>query len=177
MSAGETDTAAEAGGGWFTDPRASDALMQVTYLLGGAGIALGIYGLISGGGPKGLHWAVALMVGAVGIVSMVRHSVFHVSDARRAGVESDPFYMIELGFANGAIGLIALIAFFASWGTGAEVAVTLTYASYLGLALALFLYRRREKGMDGGTIFGASMWFLQVAFMFWLAIAAAIAVF
>ncbi|MHB8894739.1 MAG: DUF6790 family protein [Candidatus Geothermincolia bacterium] len=163
------------GGAWFTRPAVSDALMKATYVAGGAGIALGIYGLISGGGIKGLHWAIALMVGAVGLLSLVRHSVFHVSDARRSGVESDPFYMIELGFANGAIGLLALIAFFGNWGAAAEVALTLTYAVYLGLALILFLYRMKAQGVDAGKVFGACMWALQVAFMLYLGIAAAVA--
>ena len=54
------------------------------------------------------------MVGAAGVLTQFRHGVFHVSDARRTGVDSDPFYMIELGFANGAIGVLALLAFFGS---------------------------------------------------------------
>lgn len=169
------DSKSAEGQTWFEDPKASNALMMLTYVFGGAGIALGIYGLSSGGGPKGLHWALPLMVGAVGIISMIRHSVFHVSDAARAGVESDPFYMIELGFANGAIGILALIAYFGTWGPGAEAALMLTYAVYLGSALILFLYKGSTKGMDGGMVFGAFMWFVQVAVMFYLAIAAVIA--
>ena len=159
---------------WSENPNVSDAIMKATYVAGGAGIALGIYGLTSGGGAKGLHWAIPLMVGAVGILAMIRHSVFHVSDARRSGVDSDPFYMIELGFVNGAVGLLALLAFFGNWGTGAEVALTLTYAVYLAAAFFLFIIRAKAKGMDGGKIFGAVMWVLQVGFMLYLGIAAAI---
>jgi hypothetical protein len=115
------------------------------------------------------------MVGAAGILAMVRHSIFHVSDARRSGVETDPFFMIELGFVNGAIGLLALVAFFGRWGTGAEAALTIAYAVYLGLAFFLFMARARSKGMDGARIFGAAMWVLQVGFMLYLGIAAAVA--
>lgn len=107
---------------------------------------------------------------------MIRHAVFNVSDARRSGVDSEPFYMIELGFANGAIGIIALLAFFGSWRAPAEVALMLTYALYLGLAFFLAFVRIRSKGFDGGNIFGLCMWLLQVGFMFYFAIAAGIAV-
>jgi len=160
---------------WWAGPKVSGYLMMLTYALGGAGIALGIYGLTAGGGPKALHYALPLAVGAVGIVSLLRHAVFHVSDARRADVVSNPFYMIELGFANGAIGILALFAFFGSWGVASEVALMLTYALYLGLAFFLFFARVRSKGFDGGSIFGLCMWLLQVGFMFYFAIAAAIA--
>ena len=160
---------------WWTDPKVSAYLMIFTYIVGGAGIALGIYGLTQGGGPKAVHYALPLAVGAVGILALLRHSVFHVSDARRAGVDSEPFYMIELGFANGAIGILALLVFFGTWGVAAEVALMLTYALYLGLAFFIFLTRIKSKGFDGGNIFGACMWLVQVGFLFYFAIAAAIA--
>jgi hypothetical protein len=155
------------------DPRASLYLMISTYIAGGAGVALGIYGLTNGeGAVRGLHYALPLMVGAVGLLSMVRHSIFHKSDAARSGVETEPFYMIELGFANGAIGLLALLAFFGDWGVAAEAALMLTYALYLGLAFFLVVARVRSKGLDGGRVFSMCMWVAEVAFMFYLAIAA-----
>ncbi|MBU1669956.1 MAG: hypothetical protein KKF41_03535 [Actinobacteria bacterium] len=164
--------AGEKGESMWKDPSVSNCLMIATYVVGGAGIALGIYGHTSGGGPKALHWSLPLVVGAVGIISCIRHSVFHVSDARRAGVEADPFFMIELGFAQGAIGLVALLAFFAEWGVAAEVSLMLAFALYLGLAFFIVLYKAIKKGFDGGLVFGLFMWGLQVVFMFWFAIAA-----
>ena len=175
MSDAKPESGESSRNAWWADSKVSGYLMTLTYVLGGAGIALGIYGLTEGGGPTAVHYALPLAVGAVGVLSMVRHGVFHVSDARRTGVDSDPFYMIELGFANGAIGVLALLAFFGSWGVASEVALMLTYALYLGLAFFLFFARVRSKGFDGGNIFGLCMWLLQVGFMFYFAIAAAIA--
>ena len=83
--------------------------------------------------------------------------------------------MIELGFANGAMGILALVVFFGSWGVAAEVAVMLAYALYLGMAFFIFFYKLEQKGFDGGSIFGLCMWAVEVGFMFYFAIAAAIA--
>jgi hypothetical protein len=163
------------GDGWFEDPKTANFLMILTYFLGGAGIALGIYALTGGGGPRALHWSLPLMVGAVGVVSLVRHSIFHVADARRAGVESDPFYMIELGFANGAIGIVALVAFFSRWGIAAEASIMFVYALYLGMAFFIFLRKVMRAGVDGGKVFALIMWTAQVFFMFYFAIAAGMA--
>jgi hypothetical protein len=163
------------GEGWFTDPKTANLLMIATYVVGGVGIGLGIYALLDGGGPKALHWAMPLMVGAVGILAGIRHSVFHVADARRAGVDSNPFYMIELGFANAAIGIVALVAFFSRWGIAAEASITLIYALYLGMAFFIFLTKVMRAGVDGGKIFAMLMWVAQVFFMFYFAIAAGLA--
>jgi hypothetical protein len=160
------------GGSWWTDPRISTFLMISTYVIGGAGIALGIYFLSSENVEKGLHYALPLMVGGVGVLAMIRHSIFHVSDAARSGVKTEPFYMIELGFANGAIGILALLAFLADWGVAAEAAITLAFALYLVMAFFLFLARARAGGLDGGKIAALCMWALQVGFMFYFAIAA-----
>jgi hypothetical protein len=174
MAGTEQTQAVRRVGSWWADPGISTYLMIATYIVGGAGIAVGFYYLSSENVTKGLHYALPLMVGAVGVLAMVRHSIFHVSDAARAGVETEPFYMIELGFANGAIGILGLWAFFADWGVAAEVVITLTYALYLGAAFFLFLARARSQGLDGGKIFGLCMWVLQVGFMFYFAIGAAV---
>jgi len=176
MSDATLESGKKATDAWWADPKVSNYLMILTYVFGGAGIALGISGLTQGGGPKAVHYALPLAVGAVGVLSMIHHAVFNVSDARRSGVDSEPFYMIELGFANGAIGIIALLAFFGSWRAPAEIALMLTYALYLGFAFFLASVRIRSKGFDGGNIFGLCMWLLQVGFMFYFAIAAGIAV-
>ncbi|RJP34680.1 MAG: hypothetical protein C4536_02465 [Actinobacteria bacterium] len=160
------------GGSCWADPRVSTYLMISTYVIGGGGIALGMYFLSSENVERALHYALPLMVGVVGILSMIRHSVFHASDAARAGVTTEPFYMIELGFANGAMGILALLAFFADWGVAAEAAITLVFALYLTMAFFLFLARAMAEGLDGGRILALCMWLLQVGFMFYFAIAA-----
>jgi hypothetical protein len=161
---------------WWDRPAISDLLIISTYILGGIGIALGFYGLFDSDAVRGLHLAVPFMVGAVGILSFIRHSIFHRSDAERMGVAvKEPFFMIELGFANGAIGIIALLVFFRNWGAAPEVAVTLTYALYLALAFIFVSLRRaRAEGLDAGMMLRLCFWALQVGLMFFFAIAAAV---
>ncbi|MDY6795105.1 MAG: DUF6790 family protein [Actinomycetota bacterium] len=160
----------------WDDPKISWTLVILTYIIGGAGIALGIYGYADDGAVQGIHYAVPLMVGAVGVLSFVRHSVFRGSDARRMGTTSgDPYFQLEVGFANGGIGLLALIAFFLDWGVAAEASLTLAYASYLAMGFLLFTADKvKSGGIDGGIIMRAGFWLLQVGFMFFFGIAAAV---
>jgi len=83
--------------------------------------------------------------------------------------------LIELGFANGAIGVLALVVFFGEWGVAAEAVLMLAYALYLGLAFFIFSAHARQKGLDSGKIVSLCMWIVQVGFMFYFAIAASIA--
>jgi len=159
----------------WADPRISFFLMISTFVIGGIGIALGFYGLSKGGGPKALHYSILLTVGVPGLLSLLRHSVFHASDASRTDYQGEPFFMIELGFATGAIAVLAIFAFAGNWGVAAEAAITLAYALYLALALCLFFVRMKSKGLDGGRIFSMVMWLFVVVFMFYFAIAAAVA--
>ncbi|HEY5532491.1 MAG TPA: hypothetical protein VIK22_10900, partial [Candidatus Anoxymicrobiaceae bacterium] len=64
MSNAKPDSSGSSKDAWWADPRVSDYLMMFTYVVGGAGIALGIYGLTRGGGPKAVHYALPLAVGA-----------------------------------------------------------------------------------------------------------------
>lgn len=163
-------------GRWYNDPRIAGVLMTMTYACGSIGVALGIYGLTSDGAVKGLHYAFVLMVGVVGVISGIRHTLFCRSDSARMGVrEGKPFFQWETGFANAAIGIVALVAFFSNWGGGAEVALMLTYAVYLAFALLLVVYRRASsKSLDAGMIFPLAMWALTVGFMLFFGIAAAV---
>lgn len=168
----DSHQAEERGCSRWADPRIATYLMISTYVAGGAGIAMGLYFLSSENAERALHFALPLVVGVVGILSMIRHSIFHASDAARSGVKTEPFYMIELGFANGAMGILAMLAFFADWGVAAEAAITLVFALYLAMAFFLFLARAMAEGLDGGRILALCMWLLQVGFMFYFALAA-----
>ncbi len=169
-------TAGEAGASGWSDPKVAGYLMTLTYACGAAGVALGVYGYGTDGAVKGLHYACILMVGVVGIISGIRHTVFYRSDLARMGIsEGKPFFQWETGFANLALGVIAVIAFFAGWGGGAEVALILAYALYLALALSLVIYRRvSSKSLDAGVIFAMVMWAVTVGFMLFFGIAAAV---
>ena len=110
-------------------------------VIGGAGIFMGFYYL--GSAPlTSLSIVTATTVGIVGVLAFVRHVVFHKSDAERLGWQTDrPDWMFEVGFANLAFGLMALLAVFAGWGTQAQVVVLLGYAFYLFQAAMLHAYR------------------------------------
>ena len=55
--------------------------------------------------------AAAVLVGAVGVLSFVRHSVYFASDQVRMGWHQDrPEFQLEVGYANLAIGIWALVA-------------------------------------------------------------------
>jgi len=174
MGAAGAEIADAGAGGRFSDPRISLYLNIATYIVGGIGIGFGLY---KAGEPvEALHCAVPLMVGVPGILSFVRHSLFHSSDqARMRGTVETPFYIIELGMANGAIGVVALLAFFLGWGTGSEVAVTLSFAAYLLCALCFVIYNRvKERRFAPGPLAGLALWGAWVGFMFYFAIAAAV---
>lgn len=158
------------------DPRIAASLMIATYVIGGIGVALGFYGYFSSGAYRGLHLAFPLMVGAVGIISFIRHSIFHRSDAINIGEDpdDDAFFQIEVGFANLAVGIVALIVFFGSWGQAAEAAITFVYAIYLTCAACVSWYRHFQYDDIGrSVILHHVYWLVWVGFMFFFAVAAA----
>lgn len=57
---------------------------------------------------------------------------------------------------------------------GAEVAVTLSYTVYLALAGVFVALRARTRGFDAGIAIRLGFWVLQVGFLFYLSIAAAV---
>lgn len=116
------------------------ALMILTYIVGGAGIYLS-FGRM--GTESGYLELLALTtVGFVGVISFVRHVIFHRSDARRMGWETDrPDWMFEVGFANLAFGFMGILAPLAHWGGKALVLIILGYAVYLFQAAVLHFYR------------------------------------
>jgi hypothetical protein len=74
-----------------------------------------------------------LTVGVLGVLSFVRHAVFHRSDAVRMGWDlgKPNNFQIEVGLANLAWGLIAFAAVGWHWGVSAEASVSLVFGLYL----------------------------------------------
>jgi len=109
-----------------------------------------------------------------GIISFVSHVIYHKSDARRLGLESaNPGFQFEVGFANLAMGLGALLSLVFNWGATANIAIILCYALYLLQAIILHLYRfiNRENS-DAGYLWGSVVFaFLYVANMLFFAVA------
>ncbi len=82
------------------------------------------------------------MVGLVGIISFVTHVPFHKKDAERLGWKTDrPDWQFEVGFANLAFGLSAIMATLCPLGTAGMVVVLIGYAVYLLQAAILHGYR------------------------------------
>ncbi len=119
------------------DTRAANVLMALTYAVAAAGIGFGFSALSDADPDLGL--ATLLAVGAGGILSFVRHAVFHRADAARIGwtaERTNPF-QIEVGLANLAWGLFAVLAVALSWGLAAEAAGFIVFGLYMG-SVAIF---------------------------------------
>ncbi len=120
-----------------TNTRAANVLMALTYAVAAAGIGFGFSALSEADPDLGL--ATLLAVGAGGILSFVRHAVFHRADAARIGwtaERTNPF-QIEVGLANLAWGLFAVLAVALSWGLAAEAAGFIVFGLYMG-SVAIF---------------------------------------
>ena len=122
-----------------THPRISKALMQSTWLVGGIGLFFGLNALSSGQIPAAVRWVALWSVGGVGLLSFVRHAVFHRSDAVRMGWDlgrrND--FQIEVGFANLAWGVVAVVASCLNWGTMALGSLILVFGIYMLQAAVL----------------------------------------
>lgn len=146
----------------MSNPRISHLLMVATYLVGGLGLAFG-YSTINDN-PANLTLAALLAVGAAGVLSFLRHSVFHRSDAIRMGWDSGQRnnFQIETGIANLAWGLLAILAVVLDWGLTAEAASLLTFGFYMDVvALMLILFpgsKRRPPAVIGAMVaFGVAL--------------------
>ncbi len=116
------------------------ATLRIT--IGTIGLFFGYYELIGENGEAALDTITINAVGIVGLLSFAGHLIFHKSDARRLGWESDkPYYQYEVGFAHLAFALIAFIAYFGNWSLAAKVLTVLGYAIYLSQIGLLYTWR------------------------------------
>lgn len=113
------------------DPRPSLMVMIATYIVGGAGIFVGLSTINAD--PPSLTWACLLAVGGGGILSFIRHSLLHRSDAARMGWDYGRRnnFQIEVGLANLAWGLVAVVAVALGLGLAVEAALLLVFGLYL----------------------------------------------
>ena len=117
--------------------RLAGFIMALTYAVGAGGIGIA-FSTIFDPDPD-LRWAVLLAVGLAGILSFVRHSLLHRADAARMGWDmgtTNPF-QIEVGLANLAWGVFAIIAVVLSWGLAVYSAAFLVFGFYM-VAVTLF---------------------------------------
>ncbi len=141
------------------DPRASAILMALTYLAGGVGVAIG-FGSVSGDDPS-LTASVLLAVGLAGFLSFLRHSVFHRSDAARMGWDMGRRnnFQIEVGIANLAFALLAVLAVVLDWGLVAEASAFLVFGFYLaGSAIMIMTSPRDEQSRPWLPVIGMAIY-------------------
>ncbi|MCD6329083.1 MAG: hypothetical protein J7M10_01830 [Candidatus Cloacimonetes bacterium] len=98
---------------------------------------------------KSIDIILLLAVAVIGILSFFSHVIFHKADAKRLGWESErPDWQFEVGFANLAIGLVALLAYLLGWNILAKSAIVLIYGVYLFQAAILHTIRAIQNHED-----------------------------
>ncbi len=131
--------------------------MLATYVVGALGIGAGMYTLQ--GDPPTLSLACLLSVGATGLLSFVRHSVFHRSDAARMGWDYGQRnnFQIEVGLANLAWGSVAVLAVLLGWGLAVEAALFLVFGVYMLSVVVMNVTTDRAHGRRApGPLVGAA---------------------
>ena len=120
--------------------REAGALFGATMAASMMGIFFGIYMLFVDV-DIALRLIAAVLVGIVGILSFLRHSVWYKSDQVRKGwYQEHPEYQLEVGYANLAFGIWGLIIPLMNWGSLACGVIIGTYATYLLCTLFLHAY-------------------------------------
>jgi len=146
-------------------PKPSARLMLWTYIIGGVGYFIGIYTLMQD--PPSLTWAALLAVSATGVLSFFRHAVFNRSDAVHGGWDYGQRnnFQIEVGLANLAWGVFAILAIVFDWGLAAVAASFLISGLYF-LFVAIFVMvtpDTRQRGLGG--LIGITVWGLMMVAM------------
>lgn len=103
----------------------------IRYAAGGLGLYIGLNQL-----STNVNDAIAITclstVGIVGVLSFVSHVLLHTGDAKRIGFSTKNVdFQFEVGFANLAFGVVAIISYFLNWGLQTNIALILAYALYL----------------------------------------------
>ncbi len=149
------------------DPRPSLIVMIATYVVGGVGVFIGFATINST--PPSLTWATLLAVGGSGVLSFVRHSLMHRSDAARMGWDYGKRnnFQIEVGLANLAWGLVAFLVVALDAGLAAQGTVLAVFGCYLtSVAVMNFVApggQRRSIGPGIAiTVYGLCLVYLGV---------------
>lgn len=129
-----------------SNPIVSKRLMQLTWIVGGIGFWNAFNSIGSGDVESATQWISAWAVGGVGLLSFVRHAVFHRSDALRMGWDygARNDFQLEVGFANLAWGVVAITGLCQGWDTQALGALVLVVGIYMLQAAVLHLLELKE---------------------------------
>lgn len=147
-------------------PVPATVVMWASYAIAGCGLVVAGQAATATEALKPVTlWA----VGALGVLSFVRHALLHRSDAVRMGWDLGRRnnFQIEVGMANLAWGLAALGAIAFDWGTNAQAAITLVFAMYLFQAFVLHAMAARDGSKDrhGMKAWGPTLATLAIAVM------------
>lgn len=140
------------------DPRPAAVLMWMTYIIGGVGGAVGFYTVMQD--PPSLALSAILAVAIPGFLSFLRHGVFNRSDAVRGGWDYGHRnnFQVEVGLANLAWGLFALLAVILDWGMAAVASSFLISGLYF-VAVTVFIIVGRDVGTRRvGPLIGIGSW-------------------
>jgi hypothetical protein len=122
------------------DAGIASALFVMTIVVTITGIFISIYLLFVDPGLA-YRTSALFLVGIVGILSFIRHSIFYQSDQSRMGwIQDHPGFQLEVGYANLAMGIVATVASVLNWGPRACGITLLTYGLYLFCTLILHVY-------------------------------------
>ena len=129
----------------MSNPVISKFLMQVTWVIGGIGFWNAFNSIGSGDVESATQWVSVWAVGGVGLSSFVRHAIFHRSDALRMGWDygARNDFQLEVGFANLAWGIVAIVGFSQGWNAQALGVLILVVGIYMLQAAVLHLLELR----------------------------------
>jgi hypothetical protein len=148
--------------------------MILTYIAGGAGVALAFYE-IGDDSKLALTYITVAYAVVIGLLSWVRHVLAWKADAARLAADDqpNPFFQWEVGFANGAFAVAGLLAVVFDWGVAAMAVAVLGYAMYL-LQAALLNGRRYFSGQSrtaarlwGSLVGSGALAVLVIVIAFW----------
>lgn len=154
-------------------PRPAAILMWATYIVGGIGIFVAFATLQQD--PPSLSIAALLSVAATGVLSFFRHAVYNRSDAVRGGWDygTRNNFQIEVGLANLAWGLYALLAVVLDWGLVAVSASFLVSGFYFALVTVFVVVTGDLKNRRIGPLIGIAAWAAMVLWVGFAGMAAA----
>lgn len=155
-------------------PRPSKILMLLTYVIGGIGYFIGIYTLRDD--PPSLSVAALFAVTATGVLSFIRHAIFNRSDAVNGGWDYGQRnnFQIEVGLANLAWGVFALLAVVLDWGLAAVSASFLISGLYFAFVAIFVIVTPDTRQRKIGGIIGISVWAAMMIVMGGFGMAAAV---
>lgn len=139
-------------------PKPAAVLMWATYIVGGVGSAIGYYTVALD--PPNLTIAALMAVFATGVLSFFRHSIFNRSDAVRGGWDYGKRnnFQVEVGLANLAWGVYALVAVVFNWGLMAVSASFLISGFYFAFVTIFVIVTGDIKNRRIGPLIGIAVW-------------------